>query len=852
MNATGRTPGRRGLRRVPGVRRKRVSRARAANCDALSTHKMAADFVNAEVLQEDDRPVVPGLLVRAATLPALARLVVSAFDCDGEVSQESRAVPEVVFRTHRWFATSTELAGHLMSVPESAPCPSPGCGHSATDGGCPASRARASLCRAFRYWISNFPVHFNVDSSLANALRDFQSTLPAAEAALFDLSLVPSYDWMRHVSVRCGGGGGGGGGGSSSPPPQSDLVKSCRVSLVLHQLAPAQLAEHITYLEHKVIRRITFQDIRRYTESGSLRDAPKLERSVALFNGLTQWIQCTVLSRTTPQQRADVIAKFVAVAQRLLELQNYNSLMAVVGSVSHSALARLSRTAACVPHESKRQLAELAELLSASNNFGNYRRSLGDSAGFKIPILGIHLKDIISLHAALPDKLDGGMVNLRKMAQLSLMFKELEDLQNSAPPIEVNMDLVNTLRCSLDLSYTEDEIYELSLAREPRNSSSPQCSPTQSVLFAEWAAGPCPPPDPQTIEKHVDAMVEAVFNNYDNDRDGYISHDEFDAVATNFPFIASFCVLDADHDGMISQEEMKKYFIHANCHALKNGFKHDFHETTYFKPTFCAHCAGLLWGLIRQGYKCRDCGINAHKHCKDLVVMECRLRNNPPGDAGSHAATSRRRFKRKKKSSVSESESNPPSPKCSTSGGDPDGGATDQHSSDASPGGSLPPSPKPAVMWSTSSSSAAAAAPRRKISDSLLVPQPGRLRAQRSCPETCSHHRLKEEGLWCRHGQHPPLQHSQPAVCHPPLAHQAAIAGCGCHAEVEALSQKLAAAEEARQRLLKENQFLLQQLESAYKELHSLRDHVGEVRQQTVAFILGQMETLHIQKDTHV
>jgi len=74
----------------------------------------------------------------------------------------------------------------------------------------------------------------------------------------------------------------------------------------------------------------------------------------------------------------------------------------------------------------------------------------------------------------------------------------------------------------------------------------PQCSPTQSVLFAEWASNPCPPPEPQTIEKHVNAMVEAVFKNYDNDRDGYISHEEFEAVAGNFPFIASFCVLDAD------------------------------------------------------------------------------------------------------------------------------------------------------------------------------------------------------------------------------------------------------------------------------------------------------------------
>ena len=47
-------------------------------------------------------------------------------------------------------------------------------------------------------------------------------------------------------------------------------------------------------------------------------------------------------------------------------------------------------------------------------------------------------------------------------------------------------------------------------------------------------------------------------------------------------------------DGMISKSEMKTYFIRANCHALRKCFKHDFHETTYFKPTFCIHCTGLV------------------------------------------------------------------------------------------------------------------------------------------------------------------------------------------------------------------------------------------------------------------
>lgn len=40
--------------------------------------------------------------------------------------------------------------------------------------------------------------------------------------------------------------------------------------------------------------------------------------------------------------------------------------------------------------------------------------------------------------------------------------------------------------------------------------------------------------------------LQAVFKNYDHDKDGFISHNEFEEIAGNFPFIDSFCVLDAD------------------------------------------------------------------------------------------------------------------------------------------------------------------------------------------------------------------------------------------------------------------------------------------------------------------
>ncbi|VDM84007.1 unnamed protein product [Strongylus vulgaris] len=128
-----------------------------------------------------------------------------------------------------------------------------------------------------------------------------------------------------------------------------------------------------------------------------------------------------------------------------------------------------------------------------------------------------------------------------------------------------------------------------------------------------------------------------VFKHYDNDRDGYISQAEFRQISGNFPFIDPFGAIDLDRclsllfrDGQISREELRTYFVKANNDSVdfRLGFKHNFHETTFLTPTTCGHCGRLLWGLIRQGWKCKDCGLAVHCDCKANAVAECRRRSS--------------------------------------------------------------------------------------------------------------------------------------------------------------------------------------------------------------------------------
>ena len=92
-------------------------------------------------------------------------------------------------------------------------------------------------------------------------------------------------------------------------------VKNKIVSLGFNNIEPQILAAQLTYIEWKFLRRITFTDYKTYSIKNTLQDNPRLERSIQFFNGLSTWIQCMVLSKMTPKQRAEIIHKFLDVAK---------------------------------------------------------------------------------------------------------------------------------------------------------------------------------------------------------------------------------------------------------------------------------------------------------------------------------------------------------------------------------------------------------------------------------------------------------------------------------------------------------------------------------------------------------
>nr|XP_033808296.1 RAS guanyl-releasing protein 1 [Geotrypetes seraphini] len=550
-----------------------------------------------------------GQLNKGITMDELLDICIESFDSDGNLCGNNEQL-QLLLTMHRLFMSSADLLHKVRDLYQEALRMS-------------SSLLCLKICYFVRYWITELWMIFRIDKSLLEAMEDFRLLAQAhgqeIHWLLMDMNQISSWEWSWKISKRI----------------MATSSKKQKVSLLFDHLEPEELAEQLTYLEFKSFRRISFLDYQNYIVHSCVKENPAMERSIALCNGISQWVQLMVLSRPTPQLRAEVFTKFIHVAQKLYQLQNFNTLMAVTGGLCHSSIFRLKETSMHVPHEANKVLNEMTELLSSCRNYDNYRRAWSECSSFKIPILGVHLKDLISLHEAKPNYLEDKILNMPKLYALYVHINDLIQLQQLVPCLDVNKDLVHLLTLSLDLFYTEDEIYELSYAREPRIHRAPPATPSKSPVLADWTSGVAPKPDPKIISKHVQRMVDSVFKNYDHDQDGYISQEEFEKIAASFPF--SFCVMKKDREGLVSREEITAYFMRANSmySKLGLGFPHNFQETTYLRPTFCDNCAGFLWGVIKQGYRCKDCGMNCHKQCKDLVVFECKKRYK--STAGDHS-----------------------------------------------------------------------------------------------------------------------------------------------------------------------------------------------------------------------
>lgn len=98
--------------------------------------------------------------------------------------------------------------------------------------------------------------------------------------------------------------------------------------------------------------------------------------STDFFNYLTRMIEYSVLFPPEASGRAQCMHYWVKVAVKLHELENFQTLKAVLSALGTPPVKRLKRTWGFVPRKSMHKLDTLSELMSEGRNYGKYREMM--------------------------------------------------------------------------------------------------------------------------------------------------------------------------------------------------------------------------------------------------------------------------------------------------------------------------------------------------------------------------------------------------------------------------------------------------------------------------------------------
>ncbi|XP_031683525.1 ral guanine nucleotide dissociation stimulator-like 1 [Oncorhynchus kisutch] len=225
--------------------------------------------------------------------------------------------------------------------------------------------------------------------------------------------------------------------------------------------------------------------------------------TIAQFNAVTNRVITSLLCRPTssptsvlrassPAQRACVIEKWIRVGQECRQLKNFSSLRAILSALQSNAVYRLRKTWAAVCRDSVAIFDNLCETFPDENCvLSNREISVGDgsqtamdnispkiskrcpiarqmstSSGV-VPYLGTYLTILTMLDTALPDTVEGDLINFEKRRREFEILSQIRQLQASCSQYNLPHHTRITAWLQGQKLLTDQESYELSRNLEP-------------------------------------------------------------------------------------------------------------------------------------------------------------------------------------------------------------------------------------------------------------------------------------------------------------------------------------------------------------------------------------------------
>jgi len=198
-------------------------------------------------------------------------------------------------------------------------------------------------------------------------------------------------------------------------------------SVNLLQLTPEEIATQLMVEDFTVFRQIEQTEyVDDLFKLKSNFGTANLERFSNLVNKETLWVVSELVGERKQSERVRIVKHFLKVAKQCKEVQNFNSMFAVISGLNHHAIARMKQTWERVPEKYTKLLADLNMIMDPSRNFSRYRNLIKSESTRPplIPIYPMVSKDLAFVDIGNKSKVEG-LVNMEK---LRLVAKEIRAL----------------------------------------------------------------------------------------------------------------------------------------------------------------------------------------------------------------------------------------------------------------------------------------------------------------------------------------------------------------------------------------------------------------------------------------
>ncbi|XP_025313402.3 ral guanine nucleotide dissociation stimulator-like 3 isoform X9 [Canis lupus baileyi] len=442
--------------------------------------------------------------LRAARLERLVRELVS-----GDREQDPGFVPAFL-ATHRAFVSTARVLGLLLPPPP-PPLP-PGIEIEKTEGGgLRVNKNLRAVVSVLGSWLRDHPQDFRdppTHPDLGSVCTFLGWAAPAgpeaqeAEKLLGDfLEEAERKQEEEQPESRTGPPG-------AAQTPRPDSPEGCseeeegpaREGPELLDFGVDEVAEQLTLMDVELFSKVRPCEClgsvwSQRDRPGATSTAPTVRATVTQFNMVIGCVLGSVLGEQglAAPQRAQRLEKWIQIAQRCRELRNFSSLRAILSALQSNPIYRLKRSWGAVSRERLSTFRKLSQIFSDENNHLSSREMLSQEEATEspqeedtllgslpsklppgpVPYLGTFLTDLVMLDTALPDMLEGDLINFEKRRKEWEILAHIQQLQKRCRSycLSPRAPVLAALRDQRQLS--EEQSYRVSRVIEPPAASCP-------------------------------------------------------------------------------------------------------------------------------------------------------------------------------------------------------------------------------------------------------------------------------------------------------------------------------------------------------------------------------------------